>query len=592
MTATPSQTMVEETVATILDGYRAYRHHFQEITLRAMDRFVNGDWIGMQADTAERLDAYQKILRQVVTELAASLGPRSADQTLWIDAKTAITSELDRVSDPDLAETFFNSVARRLGNIIGADPQREFLHDDPRPLPAPRAGRDFISFPAEDRSPEALCADILEASVFQPHFRDVQRDVRRMVPYLSDPPPNAPGRRRIHRVDLLVPAFFRGMGAYLIGRTVTADGHCRPLAIALINDRDGVTVDGIIHDTRGIRLLFSYTHSYFHVSTDHIMELVAFLHPLLPHRRLAELYISLGFNRHGKTELYRDLARHQNACRDIFQISPGTPGMVMVVFNMPSDDLVFKIIRDRFAQPKRTTRREVIAKYDYIFRHDRTGRLPDTQSFEHLSFDCGCFHPELTRELETTAKRSVAIDAARVVIARAYVERRVQPLDLYLAEATAEAARSAVIDFGQAIKDLAYSNIFPGDMLLKNFGVTDLGRVIFYDFDEICPLTECRFRRKPAAASYEDELASEPWYFVGDNDIFPEEFEHFLGLTGDLRDVFMSHHKDLLSVDFWRRTQDRIQAGVPMHVFPYRRLESAPSSNVPGTTVHNEYSDH
>jgi isocitrate dehydrogenase kinase/phosphatase len=322
------------------------------------------------------------------------------------------------------------------------------------------------------------------------------------------------------------------------------------------------------------------------------MALVAFLHPLLPHRRLAELFISLGFNRHGKTELYRDLARHQNACRDIFKISPGTPGMVMAVFNMPSDDLVFKIIRDRFAQPKRTTRREVIAKYDYIFRHDRTGRLPDTQSFEHLSFDRGCFHPELIRVLETTAKRSVAIDAARVIIARAYVERRVQPLDLYLAEATAAAARSAVIDFGQAIKDLAYSNIFPGDMLLKNFGVTDLGRVIFYDFDEICPLTECRFRRKPAAASYEDELASEPWYFVGDDDIFPEEFEHFLGLTGDLKDVFMSHHKDLLSVDFWRRTQDQIQAGVPMHVFPYRRLESVPSNNVPGTTVHNEYSDH
>ena len=588
MTAPPSRIMAEETVITILDGYRAYRAHFQEITLRAMDRFVSGDWTGMQADTVERLDAYQKVLQQVVTALTASLGPRSADHALWIDAKTAFTSELDRVSDPDLAETFFNSVTRRLGNIIGADPQREFVHDEPRPLPAPRAGRDFISFTAEGRSPEALCADIIEASVFQPHFRDVQRDVHRMVPYLSDPSPDASTRQRIHHVDLLIPAFFRGMGAYLIGRTVTADGHCRPLAIALINDRDGITVDGIIHDTRGMRLLFSYTHSYFHVSTDRIMALVAFLHPLLPHRRMAELFISLGFNRHGKTELYRDLARHQNACRDIFDISPGTPGMVMAVFNMPSDDLVFKIIRDRFAQPKRTTRREVIAKYDYIFRHDRTGRLPDTQSFEHLSFDRGCFHPELIRVLETTAKRSVAIDAARVIIARAYVERRVQPLDLYLAKATAAAARAAVIDFGQAIKDLAYSNIFPGDMLLKNFGVTDLGRVIFYDFDEICPLTECRFRRKPTATSYEDELASEPWYFVSHNDIFPEEFEHFLGLTGDLKEAFMAHHKDLLSVDFWRRTQEQIKAGVPIHVFPYRRLASVPLNNAPGTTRSQE----
>ncbi len=588
MTGTPSQILVEETVASILDGYRAYRDHFQEITLRATGRFISGDWIGMQADTVERLDAYQKILQQVVTDLAAALGPQSTDRALWINAKNAITSELDRVSDPDLAETFFNSVTRRLGNIIGADPQREFLHDAPRPLPSPRAGRDYISFPAGDRSLEALCAEILDASVFRPHFRDTHRDVRRMVPYLSDPLPDAHARHRIHHVDLLVPGFFRGMGAYLIGRTITADGQCRPLAIALINDRGGITVDGVIHDTRGIRLLFSYTHSYFHVSTDHIMELVAFLHPLLPHRRLAELFISLGFNRHGKTELYRDLSRHQNACRDIFEISPGKPGMVMAVFNMPSDDLVFKIIRDRFAQPKCTTRREVIAKYDYVFRHDRTGRLPDTQSFEHLSFDRGCFHPELIQVLETTAKRSVAIDAVRVIIARAYVERRVQPLDLFLAEATAEAARSAVIDFGQAIKDLAYSNIFPGDMLLKNFGVTDLGRVIFYDFDEICPLTECRFRRKPAAASYEDELASEPWYFVSDNDIFPEEFEHFLGLTGDLKEAFMAHHKDLLRVDFWRRTQEQIEAGVPIHVFPYQRFKGDRSNHAPGTTRSQE----
>ena len=350
------------------------------------------------------------------------------------------------------------------------------------------------------------------------------------------------------------------------------DGARRPLAIAMLNENGAIVVDGVITDTRGFRLLFSYTHSYFHVSTDHILELIAFLKPLLPHRRLAELYISLGFNRHGKTELYRDLAEHQNACRDIFTISPGKPGMVMAVFNMPSDDMVFKVIRDRFAQPKQTTRREVIAKYDYIFRHDRTGRLPDTQSFEQLKFDQGCFHPDLLQELTKTAAQSVAIDHNDVAIALAYVERRVHPLDLYLAEANHEAAIAAVIDFGQAIKDLALSNIFPGDMLLKNFGVTGLGRVIFYDFDEICPLTECRFRRKPAAISHEDELAAEPWFFVGENDIFPEEFESFLGLTGDLKKVFLHHHRDLLDVDFWQQTQANNKSGVPIHVFPYTRL--------------------
>lgn len=594
MTAIVPQTNVTATIDTILEGYHTYRRYFQEITSRAMHRFVGCDWPGLQADANERLDAYQKILQQVVTNLADRLGPLSNDRRLWMAVKNTITSELDRETSPDLAETFFNSVVRRLGNIIGADPQLEFLRDEPRPLPPPRAGRDYQSFSAGDSTLETLCGAILQTSVFSSHFQDIELEARRLAQHLSVNGPNAPPSQAIDHIDLLVPPFFRGMGAYLIGRTVTSDGVYHPLAIALINDNGGVAIDGVITDTRGLRLLFSYTHSYFHASTAHIPELIAFLRPLLPHRRLAELYISLGFNRHGKTELYRDLAQHQNACRDIFTISPGKPGMVMAVFNMPTDDLVFKIIRDRFAQPKRTTRREVMAKYDYIFRHDRTGRLPDTQSFEHLRFDLGCFHPELIRELEKTSQQSAEITAGHVVIKRAYVERRVHPLDLYLDEATPGDVRSAVIDFGQAIKDLAYSNIFPGDMLLKNFGVTDLGRVIFYDFDEICPLTECRFRRKPVAVSYEDELSSEPWYFVGDNDIFPEEFENFLGLTGELKQIFLTHHRDLLDVDFWQQTQEQLRAGVPIHVFPYKRLEGtrAGSSSCVHRSYREKYSGH
>ncbi len=575
MTPGPFQPPVPATVAAIVDGYRDYRNHFRTITSRAMDRFIRCDWSGMQDDAVERLEAYQKILTAVVADLDATLGRLAADPRFWEKAKACMAHDIEQVADPELAETFFNSVVRRLANIIGADPRLEFLRDAPRPLPAPQAKHDFLAFPAAGRSLEALCTALLRASPLAGHFKDIDQEARRMAAGM------APGRSQtsvsgvtlgIDRLEMLPPPFFRGMGAYLIGRLVTLDGAIHPLAIALVSDHRGIGIDGLISDTEGFRLLFSYTHSYFHVATDRIRPLIAFLHPLLPHRRLAELYIAIGFNRHGKTELYRDLARHQNACHDIFDISPGKPGMVMAVFNMPSDDLVFKVIRDHFPRPKRTTRREVMAKYAYIFRHDRTGRLPDTQTFDHLKFGRGCFHPRLIQELETTAARSVTIDGDDVTIALAYVERRVHPLDLYLAEAPLEDARAAVIDFGQAIKDLAYSNLFPGDMLLKNFGVTGLGRIIFYDFDEVCPLTDCRFRHKPPAASYEDELAAEPWYYVAENDIFPEEFESFLGLTGALKAAFLEHHADLLDVDFWRRTQAEIGAGRPIHVYPYKRF--------------------
>jgi len=575
MTPASSPPLVPETVAAIMGGYRDYRDRFHAVTIRAMDRFVHCDWDGMQNDAVERLEAYQKALTRVVGDLDAALGRQAADPRFWQQAKACMAHEIGHVADAELAETFFNSVVRRLANIIGADPRLEFLHDMPRPLPVPQEGRDFLPFPAAGRSLDALCAALLHEFSLAAYIPDIDREARRMAAHIAPDPSltgASGGRMGIDRLEMLPQPFFRGMGAYLIGRAVAVDESVRPLAVALTSDHSGVRVDGLIDDSQGLRLLFSYTHSYFHVSTDHIRPLIAFLHPLLPHRRLAELYISIGFNRHGKTELYRDLARHQNACRDIFDLSPGKPGMVMAVFNMPSDDLVFKVIRDHFARPKRTTRREVMAKYAYIFRHDRTGRLPDTQTFDHLKFERGCFHPRLIEELETTAARSVVIDAGHITIALAYVERRVQPLDLYLAEAPPDAARKAVIDFGQAIRDLAYSNLFPGDMLLKNFGLTGLGRVIFYDFDEICPLTDCRFRRKPPAMSYEDELASEPWYFVADNDIFPEEFESFLGLTGTLKTVFLEHHADLLAVDFWRRTQEKIRSGTPIHVYPYKRL--------------------
>jgi isocitrate dehydrogenase kinase/phosphatase len=375
------------------------------------------------------------------------------------------------------------------------------------------------------------------------------------------------------RLTVLTTVFYRGMGAYLIGRLTLTDGTTRPLAVAFVHRRGPVAADGLITDERGIRILFSYTHSYFQAATENAGGLIGFLQTLMPQRRRAELYISLGYNRHGKTELYRDLTQHQNACSDIFEISPGKKGMVMAVFNMPSDDLVFKVIRDRFAKPKRTTRREVIAKYDYIYRHDRTGRLPDTQNFEHLKFDTGCFRPEVVNELRRSAARSIEIDGDELLLKFVYVERRVIPLDVYLQTAAPDAAAAAVIDFGQAIRDMAASNIFPGDMLIKNFGVTELGRVIFYDYDEVCPLTACRFRRQPRAHSYEDELAATPWFLVEENDVFPEEFRSFLGLKPNLRDVFMEHHAAIFTPEFWQAHQNRIQSGDLSHVYPYRRFD-------------------
>jgi isocitrate dehydrogenase kinase/phosphatase len=316
--------------------------------------------------------------------------------------------------------------------------------------------------------------------------------------------------------------------------------------------------------------LFSFTRSYFHVETERPYDLIHFLKTILPHKRTAELYISTGFNKHGKTELYRELLNHMIVCHlDRFDISPGQRGMVMIVFNLPRDDLVFKLIRDRFDTPKKTSRREIMSKYDLVYRHDRAGRLVDAQAFEHLKFDTSCFSPQLLAELNQDAGRTVRIENNSIVIDHAYVERRVTPLDVYLGEADEQQARRVVVEWGNAIKDLAVSNIFPGDILLKNFGVTRHGRVVFYDYDELCLLTSCRFRKLPDASAYEDEMAAEPWFYVDENDVFPEEFPRFLGLDSPLREVFFEHHGDLFETSFWQQAQQMIQAGELPHIYPY-----------------------
>ncbi len=305
-------------------------------------------------------------------------------------------------------------------------------------------------------------------------------------------------------------------------------------------------VDTVLLSEAEASVVFSFTRSYFHVDVDIPGDLVGFLKSILPLKPVAELYIAIGYNKHGKTERYRALYRHLGNSNDKFEIARGAKGMVMTVFTLPSYDVVFKIIKDRFAYPKTSTRAQVMERYKLVFKHDRVGRMVDAQEFEYLTFSRDRFSEELLAELQTVAAETVTVTGDEVVIKHLYTERRLYPLDLYIKEMSFEKAREAVIDYGNAIVDLATANIFPGDLFIKNFGVTRHGRVVFYDYDELCLLTDCNFRKMPEASSYEDEVADQPWFSVAENDIFPEEFRKFLWFPGPLRKVMEEHHRRLL----------------------------------------------
>lgn len=558
----------------IYAAFDAYQTGFKAITRRAKERFTRCDWAAMQRDAVERLDLYKVRVDAIVAELDELLADQVKRRALWSAMRAHYATLVAARNDVELAETFFNSVTRRIFATIGVDVNVEFV--------APGAAGSHNGAPpifrAYDQpgSAQELVDAILREVAFDVRYDDWERDTHRAGTVIERRLA-ADGIAGIERCEMVRAVFYRNKGAYLVGR-ITSRGQTIPLLIALLNSERGITIDAVLLEQDDVSIVFSFARSYFHVEVDQPRPLIAFLRTIMPLKPIAELYTSLGYNKHGKTELYRDLLNHIAHSDDQFEIAPGERGMVMIVFTLPSFDVVFKIIKDRFSYPKTTTRQDVLNRYQLVFKHDRVGRLIDAQEFEHLSFARDRFAPALLDELLQVAAQSVTVEGDQVVIKHLYTERRMTPLNLYLQQASPEAARAAVIDYGYTIKDLVAANIFPGDILLKNFGVTRHGRVVFYDYDELCLVTDCHFREMPPPRSDEEEYDAEPWFFVGENDVFPSEFQTFLGLPPELRAIFTERHGDLFGVAFWQQMQQRQRAGEVIDVFPYRqsrRLERA-----------------
>ncbi len=358
-------------------------------------------------------------------------------------------------------------------------------------------------------------------------------------------------RGRPESIELIEPLFYRGTQAFVVGRLI-GDGSITPLVLSFTNSSKGVQIDSVMLSRADVGSLFGYSRSYFHVDLPVVSAAITLLRSFLPRKSIDELYTVLGRAKQGKTERYFTLQRHLDKSIDSFVHAPGERGLVMIVFTLPSHDLVFKVIRDRFGAPKTSTREDVIERYQFVFRHDRAGRLVDAQEFKRLRLPRARFMPALIDELLTEAAETCRIEGDDLIVEHCYIERRLRPLNLFLREADPAAAESAIIDYGNALRDLAASNVFPGDLLLKNFGVTNHGRVIFYDYDEICLVSDCVFRDLPQASCEEEETSAEPWFHCGPRDVFPEQWLPFLCIPQALAAVFKHHHSDLLTAAWWR----------------------------------------
>jgi len=558
----------------MLDGFNRHYTLFREASADAKRRFEQADWHGQQRAQRERIEFYDLRVEEGAERLQREFQASELPKDVWQQVKLHYIGLLTDHHQPELAETFFNSVTTKIlhrsyfhNDFIFVRPavSTEYIeNDEPASLPTYRA-----YYPTKTTMRETWLR-IVSNFQLECAFEDLERD----IDCVFDAVANQLGDYRMRanfQIQVLSSLFYRNKGAYLVGKIINGFNET-PFALPILHDENEngrLIIDTVLFGEDELLLLFSFARAYFMVAMEVPSAYVQFLRSMMPRKPRSEIYNALGLAKQGKNAFYRDFLYHLKHSSDHFRIAPGIKGMVMLVFDLPSFPYVFKVIKDFFPEQKETTRELIKSKYLIVKQHDRVGRMADTLEYSNVAFPRLRFDDELVAELQHYCPSLLEEDGDALVIRHLYIERRMIPLNIYLQEASLAQIESAVIEYGNAIKDLVRANIFPGDMLWKNFGVTRHGKVVFYDYDEIEYLTDCNFRKVPTPRTEEEEMSAEVWYKVGPKDVFPETFGPFLLGNPGVKSVFMKHHADLLDAAFWQGHKERIQAGYVHDVFPY-----------------------
>lgn len=554
----------------LLEGFDRHYRLFREAAREASALFERADWWALQQVTTERIKFYDIRVQEAVHRLISEFSADSLDDAVWQQIKREYIVLLTEHKQPELAESFFNSVCCQIlhrsyyhNAFIFVRPAASTEHIDSTP-PSYRC-----YYPLRDGLRTTI-RNIVENTGFRRPFSELQRDIRRLLRAWRMHLPYPMVLEANHQIQVLSAVFYRNTSAYVMGKVING-GQQYPFVVAIMHDqKGGLMVDTVLLTTEQLAILVNSSRAYFLVDMEVPSAYVGFLHSMLPHKPKGELYSILGLHKQGKTLFYRDFLHHLQHSNDEFIVAPGIRGLVMTVFTLPSYPYVFKVIKDVISPPKQINRDQVKEKYQLVKSHDRVGRMADTLEYSGVAFPKRRFTPALLQELRTLAPSSIIEETEDTLLIRhLYIERRLVPLNIYIDKANDDQLAHAVVEFGNALKELAAVNIFAGDLLYKNFGVTRYGRVVFYDYDEIDYLVHCNFRKIPQARHEEDELAAEPWYSVDPKDVFPEEFGHFLLTDPRVRQVFMTYHADLLDYRWWQGVQARIVAGDVGDVLPY-----------------------
>ena len=584
MISNSSQKLSLSIAIKILAGFEGHYENIKSASIEAKRCFEEKEWEKIDRDSKLRLNFYdvrvndfckklsqelkQKNLYGAKAEFNKSQSLDKFNSDFWKSTKSVYTELITSHKQPELAETFYNSVFCRIFS-------RNFYNNQ-YIYTKPCVSLNYIdmdepvidSYFVENNQLNKILRSVLKSYKFKCKFGNFDQDIERLQEQLFKQVPRL--ESEVFEIQFINTPFIRGKCAYIVGKIVTQLHADIPVLIALLNDDNkGLYVDSLLTDAGAISIVFSFSRSYFFITTDYPSAIVEYLKELLPGKTRALLYSLIGLHKHGKTHLYRHFLKYSKITSEKLIVAPGIKGMVMSVFTFPMYPYVFKVINDRFAPPKMGTKEMVKDRYYFVKNHVRIGRLADTWEFSNVAFPLKDIDDTLLQELKKKAASNIEIEDDLLIVKHMYIENKMTPLNIYLETANKKQQNHIINDYGKAIDELINSNIFPGDMLTKNFGVTRQNRVVFYDYDEITLMSTPIFKKIPKAKTYEQEMASEPWYYVGQNDVFPEEFKYFILPDPYMKEVFNKKYKKLLDADYWVSVQEKIKQNGVMDYYPY-----------------------
>ena len=317
-----------------------YQNEFFEITRRAKKRFENREWKQVLNDAVYRLNLYELVLDVISTKIKKILSKKSFSRPVWIKIKNEYSKLISGKPTEDIAETFFNSVTRKILKTVGIDRDVEFFYLIPKPYVKPLSSKFLTVYDKEDNI-RSVIKKIVADHEFDASYEDIERDIELVSKELEFQFPDIFKKQSIYRIEIIKPCFFRNKAAYIVGRIVNESNYI-PLILPLYNDLSGIYIDSVLTKELDVSKIFSFAFSYFQVDINTPVELVEFLRTILPRKPVSDLYNSIGNYKHGKTEFYRNLHRFIHVSEEKYIIAPGEEGAVMIVFTLPDFDYALK----------------------------------------------------------------------------------------------------------------------------------------------------------------------------------------------------------------------------------------------------------